>query len=345
MAIIKAVSSKASIGKAIDYVEKKEKTEEKLLEGIECNPSTAAIEMEAVKKAWGKEDGRQYKHFVYSFPPGEKVSLEQIRDNARKLVEETKAFKGHQVLIAVHDDREHKHAHVIVNSVNAEDGHKLQWSKADLKSIKERCNELSRSQGLSVPEKSQNVTDWSLDKHKTLEKAFSGDYKSYVLDVANTVADVRQVATSRAEFIELMKSKGIETEWKDSHKNITFKTEEGKKVRNSNLTKTFKVDFGKESLENEFQFNEERIRTTQRAREQLNGADGTNKEPKREDRGIDTGVIDQTINARQLQAVIIEAERRKRELAKAQQERTKTEKSISVIEKRDNRSKERGFER
>ena len=186
------------------------------------------------------------------------------------------------------------------------------------------------------------MTDWSLDKHKTLEKAFLGDYKSYILDVANTVADVRQVATSRAEFIELMKSKGIETEWKDSHKNITFKTEEGKKVRNSNLTKTFKVDFGKESLENEFQCNEERSRTTQRAREQLNGTD---KEPKQEDRPIDIRVIDQTISNRQLQASIIEAERRKRELAKAQQERTKTEKSISVIEKRDNSSKERGFER
>ena len=47
----------------------------------------------------------------------------------------------------------HIHTHFIVNSVNYEDGHKLQWSKHDLKDLKERCNEQSREQGLHVPEK------------------------------------------------------------------------------------------------------------------------------------------------------------------------------------------------
>ena len=42
----------------------------------------------------------------------------------------------------------HIHTHFIVNSVNYEDGHKLQWSKHDLKDLKERCNEQSREQGL-----------------------------------------------------------------------------------------------------------------------------------------------------------------------------------------------------
>ena len=36
MAVIKAVSSKAGIGHAIDYVTKKEKTEEKLVSGLHC---------------------------------------------------------------------------------------------------------------------------------------------------------------------------------------------------------------------------------------------------------------------------------------------------------------------
>ena len=38
MAVIKAVSSKAGIGHAIDYVTKKEKTEEKLVSGLHCEP-------------------------------------------------------------------------------------------------------------------------------------------------------------------------------------------------------------------------------------------------------------------------------------------------------------------
>ena len=42
MAVIKAVSSKAGIGHAIDYVTKKEKTEEKLVSGIAMQNTAAA---------------------------------------------------------------------------------------------------------------------------------------------------------------------------------------------------------------------------------------------------------------------------------------------------------------
>ena len=47
MAVIKAVSSKAGIGHAIDYVTKKEKTEEKLVSGLHCEPETVKEEMQA----------------------------------------------------------------------------------------------------------------------------------------------------------------------------------------------------------------------------------------------------------------------------------------------------------
>ena len=53
MAVIKAVSSKAGIGHAIDYVTKKEKTEEKLVSGLHCEPETVKEEMHASKELWG----------------------------------------------------------------------------------------------------------------------------------------------------------------------------------------------------------------------------------------------------------------------------------------------------
>ena len=68
MAVIKAVSSKAGIGHAIDYVTKKEKTEEKLVSGLHCEPETVKEEMQATKELWGKTDGRTYKHYVPPFP-------------------------------------------------------------------------------------------------------------------------------------------------------------------------------------------------------------------------------------------------------------------------------------
>ena len=54
MAIIKAVNSKSSIGIAINYISKKEKTEEKLISGIDCNPKTAIDEMKATKELYDK---------------------------------------------------------------------------------------------------------------------------------------------------------------------------------------------------------------------------------------------------------------------------------------------------
>ena len=150
MAVIKAVSSKAGIGQALDYVTKEEKTEDKLVSGLHCEPDTVKDEMQATKELWGKTGGRTYKHFVHSYHEDEHITPEQAHKNAIELAKGTEAWKGHEVLIATHIDRGHIHTHFIVNSVNFEDGHKLQWSKADLQNLKDRCNEQSRQQGLAV---------------------------------------------------------------------------------------------------------------------------------------------------------------------------------------------------
>ena len=72
MAVIKAVSSKAGIGQALDYVTKEEKTEDKLVSGLHCEPDTVKDEMQATKELWEKTGGRTYKHFVQSYHKDEK---------------------------------------------------------------------------------------------------------------------------------------------------------------------------------------------------------------------------------------------------------------------------------
>ena len=51
MAVIKAVSSKAGIGQALDYVTKEEKTEDKLVSGLHCEPDTVNIKLTPLN--WG----------------------------------------------------------------------------------------------------------------------------------------------------------------------------------------------------------------------------------------------------------------------------------------------------
>lgn len=105
MAVIKAVSSKAGIGQAIDYVTKEEKTEEKLVSGLHCEADTAKEEMQATKELWEKTGGRTYKHFVQSYHKDEKITPEQAHRNALQLAENTSAWKGFEVLVATHKDK------------------------------------------------------------------------------------------------------------------------------------------------------------------------------------------------------------------------------------------------
>ena len=329
MAVIKAVSSKAGIGQAIDYVTKEEKTEEKLVSGLHCEAETAKEEMQATKELWEKTGGRTYKHFVQSYHKDEKITPEQAHRNALQLAENTPAWKGFEVLVATHKDKDHIHTHFIVNSVNFEDGHKLQWSSADLQELKERCNAQSREQGLHVPEKGktfegverEETVAWKKETYQLLKQAEQGKVKSYVQDIALAVLDCKEVTSSREEFIRMMGEKGYGVDWQDKHKYITYtdlaREQEGEKackIRDNKLEKYYNMGFGKEELEYEFERNARTAEAEQskraasrvkpaepdRAGEQL--AEGSLSFVERELRGIDEAVKSRTSQGRAEQA-------------------------------------------
>lgn len=256
MAIIKAINSKSKITNIIKYITRKDKTESKLISGIRCTPEIAAIEMESTKLLWNKKYGRTYKHFIYSFNPDDKLDSVLAHKLALKLFENR--FEGHEILIATHTDKNHLHSHIIVNSVNYENGKKLQMSKKDLEDIKNHCIDLSREYNLIEEVKKNNISTNNINKYKTIEKAIKGEYKSFVLDIAKEVLIAKQNSKSKDEFINMLLFKKITTTWTDNKKYITFKDFDGNKVRNRNLEKTFKIDFSKEGLLNEFRKNSKR---------------------------------------------------------------------------------------
>lgn len=270
MAVIKAVSSKAGIGTTLDYVTKEEKTEQKLVSGLNCQPDTAKEEMQATKELWGKTKGRTYKHFVQSFASDEKIDPEQAHRIACRLAEERPEWKGFEVLIATHKDKDHIHTHFVVNSVSFEDGHKLQQSKADLQNMKDASDRLCLEYGLHITEKGKTFSGqereetvaFKKDTYQLLKKAEQGEVKSYVQGIALAALECREMATSRQDFCQLMKERGFEVDWQDNHKYITFidlsRQEQGEKqckIRNNKLEKYYNIAFGKESMEYEFERN------------------------------------------------------------------------------------------
>ena len=268
MAIIKAAQSGASLKHIINYVTQPKKTEEHLIAGVDCDPQNAYDDMMLTKELFHKTNGRQYKHFIYSFPPGEAITPEQVLENAQRLVTETPALQGYQALIAVHQDRKHIHAHIVVNSVHIETGYKLQWSKQDLADLKERCNTLSQAQGLSVPEKGPDITAWTMPKQQALSKALAGQYQSYYLEMADAISACQSQSVSRADFVRMMDEKGIQVTWTDKRKHITFADAEGHKVRDSNFEKTLKTPCSKDSLEAHFAENAKNIQALKKLQEE-----------------------------------------------------------------------------
>lgn len=268
MAIIKAAQSGASLKRIINYVTQPKKTEEHLMAGIDCDPQNAYDDMMLTKELFHKTNGRQYKHFIYSFLPGEAITPEQVLENAQRLVTETPALQGYQALIAVHQDRKHIHAHIVVNSVHTETGYKLQWSKQDLADLKERCNTLSQAQGLSVPEKGPDITAWNMPKQQALSKALAGQYQSYYLEMADAISTCQSQSVSRTDFVRLMDEKGIQVTWTDKRKHITFADAEGHKVSDSNFEKTLKIPCSKDSLEAHFAENAKNVQALKKLQEE-----------------------------------------------------------------------------
>ena len=65
-------------------------------------------------------------------------------------VELAQYFKGFEVQIATHIDRDHWHNHLIVNSVSCENGKKLQFNEKDLIKLRALSDEICVAHGLQI---------------------------------------------------------------------------------------------------------------------------------------------------------------------------------------------------
>src|SRR5660397_120294 len=102
-------------------------------------------QMQATKEQCNKLEGRQYYHYVQSFAKTDNITHQKAHEIALEWAE--KNFKGHEVLITTHQDKDHVHTHFIVNSVSYEDGKKFHSSKKDLEHLKEVSDKICEHEG------------------------------------------------------------------------------------------------------------------------------------------------------------------------------------------------------
>ena len=269
--INKRTNTHGAMRNCIEYVLRQDKTSELItyVTGPYCHNE---INYDLVyrtfleeKKMWNKDTGRMYAHNIISWHKDEQITPEQAFEFGKEFAENW--FSGFQTLVAVHKDKDHIHCHLVTNSVSYEDGRKLHNTRKDLERMKQLTNQMCRERGLTVAEKGKHfdgsqiekgeVIAWSKDKYNLFCQQVKD---SFVADCAMAVLKALENCISKEKFIEKMKQFGWNVNWTEKRKHITFQNQDGKKVRDSNLSKTFHLDISKEGLENEFDRNRKKAR-------------------------------------------------------------------------------------
>ena len=279
--INKRTNSHGAMRNCIEYVLRPDKTSELLTyvtgpyRHDEINYDLVYRTFLEEKKMWDKDTGRMYAHNIISWHKDEQITPDQALEFGKEFAE--KWFSGFQTLVAVHKDKDHIHCHLVTNSVSYEDGRKLHNTRKDLERMKQLSNQMCRERGLTVAEKGKHfdgsqiekgeVVAWSKDKYNLFRQQVKD---SFVADCAMAVLKALENCISKEKFIEKIKQFGWNVNWTEKRKHIIFQKQDGKKVRDSNLSKTFHLDISKEGLENEFNRNYERVRAEA---ERTNGAD------------------------------------------------------------------------
>ncbi|MGN0402382.1 MAG: relaxase/mobilization nuclease domain-containing protein [Acetatifactor sp.] len=250
MAITKMMHMKASskaridihLEHSINYIlQPKKLGEANLAGGINCLPEMAYQQMKATKQMFGKTGGRQGYHFVISLKPGEGTP-DIMYDIAMRFAEE--AFAGeYEAVVAVHTDREHLHAHIIINSVNMVTGYKFQCRDGDWKyKFQPITNKLCKEYGLHITPAEYSKEPKNMARPQwEREQAFSKWIKQDALFCAIS-------AENMEHFVFLLEKLGFEVK---QGKHIAVKVPGMKRFKRLD---TISEDLSRESLEAMFRY-------------------------------------------------------------------------------------------
>ncbi|MDN6580966.1 MAG: relaxase/mobilization nuclease domain-containing protein [Tetragenococcus koreensis] len=239
------ISSSKSTSRAINYAEKRavEKS------GLNCDVDYAKSAFKATRELYDKTGGNQGHVVIQSFKPGE-VTPEQCNQLGLELAE--KIAPNHQVAIYTHEDTEHVHNHIVINSIDLDTGKKFYNNKQALKDIRQANDEVCKTHNLSIPNVQAQIR-YTQAEQNIMDKA--EDVKaSWKNQIRIAIEDTKEQATDFNEFNELLKPKGVEIA-RVTDKTITYRhIEEDKKVRGSKLGN----DYDKEELDDGFRLEKQR---------------------------------------------------------------------------------------
>ncbi|MBR4655533.1 MAG: relaxase/mobilization nuclease domain-containing protein [Oscillospiraceae bacterium] len=224
------------------------------LSGVNCNGDTALQEFLLTKESWRKTGGTNFYQYVQSFSPEEGITHTQAHEIALEFA--SKAWPGHEILVATHCDADHPHSHFVINSVSFENGKKLRQNPKTLEQLRKLSDEICLAHGFSVLPPQQTAADGT-KKMSAREYRAAAKGQSWKLELAVQINDVMSVAANKDEFLALMNGEGYGVTWTEDRKYITYQCPNGMKCRDNKL---HEHKYSKEAMELEFRIRAEILR-------------------------------------------------------------------------------------
>ena len=247
------LSATKSTSRAINYAEKRavEKS------GLNCDVDYAKSSFKASRELYGKTDENQGHVIIQSFKPGE-VTPEQCNQLGLELAE--KLAPNHQVTVYTHNDTDHVHNHIVINSIDLETGKKFNNNKQALRNLRNFNDEVCREHGLSVPNKYTARLRYTQTEKAIADSNTQSTAQYSWKDEIREAIDQSQ-ANNMDEFKDHLKQHGITIE-RVTPKSITYRhLAEDKKVRGRKLGE----DYNKGGIEDGFKRRIQRQQQTERA--------------------------------------------------------------------------------
>lgn len=146
---ITPIRTNTHLQQSIDYIENPDKTEEMLyIASYMCDTRYAAKDFDEIHRYAQHGGNTLAHHIVQSYAPEDNVTPEMAIKIAQELMR--KMYPDFQYVIAIHTEKEHLHAHIIVNSVNFVNYKKLRSNVNTLKQMRSISDDLCRENSLSV---------------------------------------------------------------------------------------------------------------------------------------------------------------------------------------------------
>ena len=249
----KGTQTRSCMKSVMRYVSQLSKTlwdGQPLVSGIGCQPETAFDEFLSTKLLHHKDGGVMFYHTVQSFPKGANIDPRTAHEAARRLAG---YFDGCEVLVCTHVDREHIHSHCIINSVNFETGRKVHMADEQIQELRIRNDQICEELGLPKFQKDEqrHSRGMSNAEYYTASKG-----ESWKFELMRVIDECMRYAGNRDEFLTLLRAEGYDAAWRDSRKNITYTTPDGRKCRDNKL---HIEKYLKENMEAEFEYRTEEI--------------------------------------------------------------------------------------